>query len=439
MHVGVAQVEPAFGAVETGEGSQRGLVIGSLVGGAAFPVRFLEQLRRLWITPLLEGPATLLVAGQEGIGQRAGIGVLGGHGLQEQAEQQRRQPVHAPAAAHGEEGQRQQRPAQPVAGVLPVDFRLFALAGLEVPLGVQFDPVEVVVVQRQAAQRRIGGVGQLLQAVGIEAAEHRLAAGIQARLATAVAQHAAVLIADGEDQHLQVTAFQRLLDRIQLCGVSAVGGQHQGAGRVFGGEQALGLFDGGQGVLAGARDHVAAQHLQEAVEQRRVVGGWEHQMGAAGVGEQGDAAALATLDQLVELVARRFQAARRHVGGIHRRRQVEGEDQRRAVVEECRAVLLPGRPGGGHGAEGEQRGEQVHRAHARAVLRLHQQVTQQRRSDGGVARGVLHASPEGRQGDGEQNQQQPGRSQEVEGSEIDLHQASSTWRMRSRTMSRLNR
>ncbi|MNH24453.1 hypothetical protein D3C79_843830 [compost metagenome] len=103
---------------------------------------------------MFEGPATLLVAGEKGIGQRVG---LCRRRLQAQAHRQQQcsHPVQAPAPAYAEESEQQQRPAQPVTGVFPVQFALLVTGCLEVLLGVQCDPVQIVIVEGQAAQRGV--------------------------------------------------------------------------------------------------------------------------------------------------------------------------------------------------------------------------------------------------------------------------------------------
>ncbi|MNN81150.1 hypothetical protein D3C81_1979410 [compost metagenome] len=78
---------------------------------------------------------------------------------------------------------------------------------------------------------------------------------------------------------------------------------------MFDGKQALGLLDGAEGVLAGAVDQAGGQGLQEAVEQRRVVAGRQHQVGAPGIGQQADAHAALASDQVMHLVLGRVQAA----------------------------------------------------------------------------------------------------------------------------------
>ncbi|MNI22597.1 hypothetical protein D3C73_761550 [compost metagenome] len=103
---------------------------------------------------MLKGPAALLIPSEKSIGEC--IGLRWGRLPSEPDNQHKaRHPVQAPALAHTEERNQQQRPAQPVAGVFPVQFALFVTGGLKVLLGVQLDPVEVVVVEGQAAQRRI--------------------------------------------------------------------------------------------------------------------------------------------------------------------------------------------------------------------------------------------------------------------------------------------
>ncbi|MNG11795.1 hypothetical protein D3C84_953630 [compost metagenome] len=105
---------------------------------------------------VLEGPATLLVGGEKCVGQGVGFGA-GRLKADAQCQQQTGHPVQAPALAHTEKRQQQQRPAQPVTGILPVQLSLFIAGTLEMLLGVEIDPIQVVVVERQAAQRRVQG------------------------------------------------------------------------------------------------------------------------------------------------------------------------------------------------------------------------------------------------------------------------------------------
>ncbi|MNV33442.1 hypothetical protein D3C71_1248090 [compost metagenome] len=72
-HVDVAQVEIRLRCIEPREAGQCQVEIGRVIGGHAFPVRIDEQRRRLRVVLMFEGPATLLVAGEKGIGQRVGL------------------------------------------------------------------------------------------------------------------------------------------------------------------------------------------------------------------------------------------------------------------------------------------------------------------------------------------------------------------------------
>ncbi|MNG01041.1 hypothetical protein D3C84_840010 [compost metagenome] len=105
---------------------------------------------------MFEGPATLLVGGEKCIGQSVGLGI-GGLKTDTQRQQQTGRPVQAPAFAHAEKRDEQQRPAQPVSGVFPMQLTLLVTGHLEMLTGVQFDPVQIVVIERQAAQRRRHG------------------------------------------------------------------------------------------------------------------------------------------------------------------------------------------------------------------------------------------------------------------------------------------
>ena len=109
----------------------------------------------------------------------------------------------------------------------------------------------------------------------------------------------------------------------------------------------MGLVDNGANVFSGFTDQIGTQCLNECIEKGRVVCGRQHQMRATGVGDQRIARTGATLDQVMQLVPGRFQATRLHVVGIHGRRQVNGDDQWRTVLQEVRAILFPGRPGSG--------------------------------------------------------------------------------------------
>ncbi|MOA61070.1 hypothetical protein D3C78_1861180 [compost metagenome] len=69
---------------------------------------------------------------------------------------------------------------------------------LEMPLRVQLDPVQVVIVQGQAPQRCIGGLRQPFQACRIETGQQRPPAAVHPCSALRIVQHAAVLAADGQ-------------------------------------------------------------------------------------------------------------------------------------------------------------------------------------------------------------------------------------------------
>ncbi|MCY1405066.1 hypothetical protein D9M71_202980 [compost metagenome] len=73
---------------------------------------------------------------------------------------------------------------------------------LEVPLRVQFDPVQVIIVKRQAAQRCIGSLGQLFQPGLVEAPQQDAAVAVGAWLTVIAAQHAVIAAAHGQYQHL---------------------------------------------------------------------------------------------------------------------------------------------------------------------------------------------------------------------------------------------
>jgi hypothetical protein len=62
-----------------------------------------------------------------------------------------------------------------------VQFALFVAGTLEMLLGVQFDPVQIVVIEGQAAQRCIQRRGELLERGLIEATQRRAAIAVGAR------------------------------------------------------------------------------------------------------------------------------------------------------------------------------------------------------------------------------------------------------------------
>ncbi|MNZ63871.1 hypothetical protein D3C78_820260 [compost metagenome] len=160
---------------------------------------------------------------------------------------------------------------------------LIALHCLEVLLRVQRDPVQVVIVERQAAQWRVRRLRQVFQRLGIEGRLHGLAIIRSPRASLGIEQHAAVGIADCQHQHLQVTAGQALGNVVKLLGCCTIGDQQQGARHFFGIKQLFRLIDHAKHVLAGLLDQVGRQCLQKGVEQRRVFGGGQHQVRAAGV------------------------------------------------------------------------------------------------------------------------------------------------------------
>jgi len=102
-----------------------------------------------------------------------------------------------------------------------------------------------------------------------------------------------------------------------LGGVGTVGDQQQRAGGFFGLQQAPGLFDYRRYVLAGPGDQVGAQGLDKTVEQCRVVGGGQDQMGTACIGNQGRTGTVAPGDQIMQFVLGGFQSGGLHIAGIH--------------------------------------------------------------------------------------------------------------------------
>ncbi|MNS50977.1 hypothetical protein D3C72_836400 [compost metagenome] len=125
----------------------------------------------------------------------------------------------------------------------------------------------------------------------------------------------------------------------------------------------------------------------------------------------------------MQLVFYRFQSRRLYIAGVHGRRQVYGEDQRRAVFQKVRSILFPSGAGSGNRTQHQQGTDQMHRTQPVLILRRDQQVRQQ--MFGNVAAQaplqILAASPEQRQQGGEGQQQQPEWAQEVEVAEVDIH------------------
>ena len=76
-----------------------------------------------------------------------------------------------------------------------MQFTLFGAGALEVLLRVQFDPVQIIVIQGQAAEGRIDSRSQLFDCRLIKTAQFRAPVGIGARLPAGVVDHAAVLAA----------------------------------------------------------------------------------------------------------------------------------------------------------------------------------------------------------------------------------------------------
>ncbi|MNX89073.1 hypothetical protein D3C86_1210730 [compost metagenome] len=125
----------------------------------------------------------------------------------------------------------------------------------------------------------------------------------------------------------------------------------------------------------------------------------------------------------MELVLDRFQATGGNIAGVHGGRQVDGDDQRRTVFQKVRPILFPGRPGGGDGAQHQQRTHQMHRTQALPVLRGDQQMRQQVRGDVAAQAPlqVLVAPPQQWQQCAEHCEQQPQGAQEMEVAEVDVH------------------
>jgi hypothetical protein len=117
-----------------------------------------------------------------------------------------------------------------------VQLTLLITGGLEMLLGMQLDPVEVIVIERQAAQRRVHCGSQLFERGLVEAAKGGATVAVGTRLATGVADDAAVRVAHSEDQHLQGTAVELFVQAAELRGVGTIGDQQQGARGFLGGQ-----------------------------------------------------------------------------------------------------------------------------------------------------------------------------------------------------------
>ncbi|MNJ38866.1 hypothetical protein D3C77_337240 [compost metagenome] len=232
---------------------------------------------------------------------------------------------------------------------------------------------------------------------------------------------------------MQVTAAQAFGDVGKLLGRGTISDQQQGARHFFGIEQLFCLIDHANNVFTRLLKQIGRQRLQEGVEQYRVFSGRQHQVGAAGVGDQRCACPGTPLNQVMELVFSREQPRRRYVISIHGRRQVDCQDQRRAIVEKVRRVLGPGRPGSGHGAQAKQHRKQVNRTHTLVIVRGDQQGAQQMRSNQPfeLTLEVMAARPAPGQQDCRDNQQQPPGAQKVKSAEVDVHASTSglfAWR-----------
>ncbi len=318
--IDVAEVKVSGRGVQLRKAGDGQVVIHRVIGGDALPVRGAKGCGGFGEVLVLEGPAPLLIRGEERIGQRAGLSRGGVHGDAQRhyKKQHPADPVQTPALAQAEERNQQQRPTQPITGVFPVQFTLLVAGGFEMALGMQFDPVQVVIIEGQAAQRRVGGLCQLLECVGVEATQLRAAIAVGARLAGGITNHPALFAADGQHQYLQLAVVQLLVEGGELRRVGPVGHQHQGAWGFLGEQQTLGLIDDGRNVFAGAVDQAAGQRLNEGVEQRRIIGRREHQMGAAGIRDQASAGAISALDQVLDFVFGCCQARGLHIAGVHR-------------------------------------------------------------------------------------------------------------------------
>ncbi|MNH21529.1 hypothetical protein D3C79_813430 [compost metagenome] len=172
-HVDIAQVKVRCGTVQAGKAGQRHRVVRRVIGRHTFPVPVAEMRGSLGEMALLKGPAPLLVRGEESIGQCPCAHRVGRR--TECSHQQQSDPVHPPTAPQAQQRNQGQWPTQPIACVLPVHLLLIALHCLEVLLRVQRDPVQVVIVERQAAQWRVRRLRQVFQRLGIEGRLHGLA------------------------------------------------------------------------------------------------------------------------------------------------------------------------------------------------------------------------------------------------------------------------
>ncbi|MNJ39496.1 hypothetical protein D3C77_343710 [compost metagenome] len=198
-------------------------------------------------------------------------------------------------------------------------FLALILDCLEMLLRMQGYPIKIVIVEGQAAQRRVGGLGQAFEALGIEACQQRAAIVTDARPPLFIVQHAPVLTPHRQYQYLQVAALDGRGDGRELLGIGAIGDQHQSPGQLFGSQQGPGLLDYTQHILAGTIHQPGGQRLQKAVQQTWVLGSWKYQMGAAGIGNQRRTGPSAAAQQVVHLVFGGRQARGWHIVGIHRR------------------------------------------------------------------------------------------------------------------------
>ncbi|MCY1513710.1 hypothetical protein D9M68_482220 [compost metagenome] len=283
----------------------------------------------------------------------------------------------------------------------------------------------VVAVGRERGNRHAGIVAKALERGRVHAREHAHAVLLD-KAVGAAAQRAAALGTDRQHHRLAAPAACLDLERAHGGGLHAVGQEQDGAGHLLMRKRRVDGAQRERRVLARRRHDAGLQRIDEGLQQRGVVGQRQHQVRGAGVGPDSRAPAVAAREQRLDLEFRAFEPRGRHVDGIHGRRQVDGNRQRRLVVKEWRTLALPRGTGQRNGAKRKQQRGQVHGADGQPAPLAHHQCVQQVRGDrvAPAAPHVAAATHRTHQQHRRDQHQQPPRAQEMEIRER-LHHGSS--------------
>ncbi|MCG3169760.1 MAG: hypothetical protein CALGDGBN_01283 [Pseudomonadales bacterium] len=232
--------------------------------------------------------------------------------------------------------------------------------------------------------------GRRLQPLAARAREHAAPVGAGDVASVGAAQRGRRVVAEDQQQRLAAAARAQLHEALCLWCIEAVGEEQDAAGRGFalqharcqrqcGGDRLRGLRVGGRHQRGAQVRHIGEQHVGVVAERQHPVrGGAEHQQRGAG--------ALAARQQGAQLELRAFQPGRRHVDGVHRRRQVERHHQGGAVLDQRHRLALPGRSRQPEAGQRHREQQRMDRAQSGAPTATDGQRRQQVRIDAAAPR-----------------------------------------------------